>query len=125
MYLNDCICNEFLSCQKWKKMKLLFFRPKLCELGLFHTYFVCKYSFRYILIIFIIILGPNKLFFLILKKQKSKFKNKKIMNYTFNIHKYGKKTGIQPILKSNSTSFMLNNCFSGMNLKKVTQCWSL
>ena len=31
-----------------------------------------------------------------------------------------KKSGIQPILKSNSTSFWGNNCFPGMNAKKVT-----
>ena len=31
------------------------------------------------------------------------------------------KTSIQPILKSNSTSFILNNIFSEMTIKKVIQ----
>ena len=38
----------------------------------------------------------------------------------FIIHKNGNKTSIQPILKSNSTSFMFNNNFCEMNIKKVT-----
>ena len=37
----------------------------------------------------------------------------------FIIHKTGNKTSIQPILKSNSTSFMFNNVFCEMNIKKV------
>ena len=41
---------------------------------------------------------------------------KKIVNCTFIIHK----TSIQPIRKSNSTSFMINNIFCEMNIKNVT-----
>ena len=37
----------------------------------------------------------------------------------FIIHKNGNKTSIQPILESNSTSFMLNNIFCEMKGKKV------
>ena len=36
----------------------------------------------------------------------------------FIIHKNGNKTSIQPILKSNSTSFMFKNIFWEMNIKK-------
>ena len=49
----------------------------------------------------------------------SKIKNKNFVNWTFIIHKNGNKTGIQPILKSNSTSFMLNIIFCEMKGKKV------
>ena len=38
----------------------------------------------------------------------------------FIIHKNINKTTIQPILKLNSTSFMFNNNFCEMNIKKVT-----
>ena len=38
----------------------------------------------------------------------------------FIIHKNGNKTSVKPILKSNSTSFMFNNNFCEMNIKKVT-----
>ena len=41
-----------------------------------------------------VILGLNKPIWLIFKKQKTK----KIVNCSFNIHKYGKNTGIRPIL---------------------------
>ena len=37
----------------------------------------------------------------------------------FIIYKNGNKTGIQPILKLNSTSFMFNNIFCEINIKKV------
>ena len=37
----------------------------------------------------------------------------------FIIHKNGNKTSIQPILKSNSASFMRNNIFCEMEGKKV------
>ena len=64
--------------------------------------------------IIMVILAQNMLIWLILKK--TKIKNLKIyffVNYTFNIHKNGKRIGIQLILKSNSTSFMLNIFFLG------------
>ena len=54
-------------------------------------------------------MDQNKQIWLILKNQK--FKNRQFVNYTLIIHKNGNKTGIQPILKSNSTSFMFNNIF--------------
>ena len=37
----------------------------------------------------------------------------------FIIHKKRNKTSIQPILKSNSTSFIFNNNFCEVNIKKV------
>ena len=43
----------------------------------------------------------------------------KFVNCTFIIHKNGNKISKQPILKSNSTSFMFNNIFCEMNIKKV------
>ena len=54
-------------------------------------------------------MDQNKQIWLILKNEK--FKNPQFVNYTLIIHKNGNKTGIQPILKSNSTSFMFNNIF--------------
>ena len=63
------------------------------ELMLFHPYFVCKCSFREISMIKIVILDQSKPISLILNK-----------------------TNIQPILKSNSTSFMF---FCEMNIKKI------
>ena len=38
----------------------------------------------------------------------------------FIIHKNGNKTSIQPILKSNSTSFMFNNIFCEIKGKKLS-----
>ena len=48
-----------------------------------------------------------------------KLKNPKFVNYTFIIHKNGNQTSIQPILKSNSTSFMFINIFCEIRVKKV------
>ena len=62
----------------------------------------------------IVILDQNKRIWLILK-----IKNQNFIHFTFIIHKNGNKTSIQPILKSNSTSFMFNNIFCEMNIKKV------
>ena len=42
----------------------------------------------------------------------------KFVNCTLIIHKNGNKTSIQRILKSNYTSFMFNNIFCEMNIKK-------
>ena len=58
-----------------------------------------------------VILEQSKPITPILKRKKSKFKNSKFVNFTFIIHRNGNKTSIQPILKSNSTSFMFNNIF--------------
>ena len=52
-------------------------------------------------------------------KKNGKFKNPKFVNCTFIIHKKANKTCIQPILKSNSTSFMFNNISCEMKGKKV------
>ena len=65
-------------------------------------------SFRKISMIIMVILDQNELIWIIFKIKKSK------------IHKNGNKTSIQPILKSISTSFMLNNYFCEINIKKVT-----
>ena len=65
------------------------------------------------------ILDESKPVSLYLKIKEIKFKNQKFVNCTFIIHKNGNKISIQPILKSNSTSFMFNNMFCEMNIKKV------
>ena len=49
-----------------------------------------------------------------------KFKNPKFANCQFIIHKNRNKTRIQPILKSNSASFMFNNIFCVMGKKLST-----
>ena len=54
-----------------------------------------------------------------MKKLNQNFKNPKFVRSTFIIHKNGNRTSIQPILKSNSTSLMLNKVFCEMNGKKV------
>ena len=51
--------------------------------------------------------------------ENEKFKNPKFLNCMFIIHKNRNKTRVQPILKSNSTSFMFNNIFCGMKGEKV------
>ena len=56
---------------------------------------------------------------LYLKIKKSKFKNPKLVNCMFIIHKNGNKTSIHPILKSNSTSFIFNKTICEMKGKKV------
>ena len=104
-----------LAARNGKKLSFRLLRPNLPQLGLFHPYFVCKYSFREISMIKMVILDQSKPISLILKI--------KFLNCTFLIHKNGNKTSIQPILKSNSTSFMFNNIFCEMNIKKVIHCW--
>ena len=47
-------------------------------------------------------------------------KNQAFVDCTFNIDKNIKPTGIQPILKTNSASGMLNSFIFRMNIKKVT-----
>ena len=69
-----------------------------------------------------VIWDQSKPIFLYLKKKNRKFKNLKFVNCTFIIHKKGNKTSIQPILKSNSTSFMFNNIFYEMKGKNVIHC---
>ena len=71
-----------------------------------------------------VIWGQNKLIWLILKKIKFKIQTSKfIIQSTFIIHKNRKKISIQPILKSYSTSFMIYNFFSGMNIKIVNHVY--
>ena len=65
------------------------------------------------------ILDQSKPISLILKIKKYKIKNPKFIHCTFIIHKNGNKTSIQPILKLNSISFVLNNIFCEMKGKKV------
>ena len=105
-----------------KKWSLGLFRPNLPPWGLFHQYFVCKSSFRVISMINIVILDQSKPISLYLKIKNWKCKNAKSVNFTFIIHKNRIMTSIQPILKSNSTSFMLNNIFYEMKRKKVIHC---
>ena len=101
-----------------KKWSLGFFRPNLPQLGLFHPYFVCKSSFRVISMTKMVILYQSKPISLYLKI-KSKIQKSKICKLHFIIHKKGNKTSIQPILKSNSTSFMFNNIFCEIKGQKV------
>ena len=88
--------------------------PTCVSYGYFIHYFICKCSFREISMIKMAILEQSKPISLILK-----IKNSKIINYIFIIHKKINKTSIQPILKSNSTSFMFNKKFCEMKGKKV------
>ena len=60
---------------------------------------------------------------IILDQNKPKTKNKKFKN-TFISHKTGNKRSIHAILKSNSTTFMFNNIFCEMDIKKVIY-WGL
>ena len=62
----------------------------------------------------ILILDQSKPISLILKNKKPK-----ICKLHIYYSKNGNKTSIQPILKSNSTSFMFNNIFYEMKGKKV------
>ena len=58
----------------------------------------------------IVILDQSKPIF-IADFENKKIKNPKFVNCTFIILKSGNKTSRQPILKSNSTSFMFYNIF--------------
>ena len=68
MYLNVCVCDEFLTARNGKKLSFRLFRPNLRELGLFHPYFVCKCGVREISII-MVIFDQNKPILKILKIQ--------------------------------------------------------
>ena len=101
-----------------RKNEILDFSGPTC-MRLFHPYFVCKYSFREISMIKMVIFDESKPISLILEIIKFKIQKSEICNYMFITHKNKNKTSIQPILKSNSTSFMFNNLFSEINIKKV------
>ena len=64
-------------------------------------------------------MDQNKQIWLILKTNNKKFKYSQFVNCTFIIHKNENKTSVQPILKSNSTSFMFNNIICEVTGKKV------
>ena len=53
-----------------KKLSFGIFRPNLPQLGLFHSYFVCKSNFRVISMIKIVILDQSKPIPRILKNKK-------------------------------------------------------
>ena len=59
------------------------------QLGLFHPYFVCKSSFRVISMIKMVILDQSKQISLIFEEKNQNFKNPKLVNCTFIIHKPG------------------------------------
>ena len=61
-----------------KSVNFGLFRPNLPQLGLFHPYFVCKCSFRKILMIKMLILDQSKPISLILKTEKSKIQKSEI-----------------------------------------------
>ena len=105
-----------LELSEMAKKKFCTFEAKPAS-GLFHTYFLCKSSFRVISMIKMVILHQSKPMSLYLKIKKLKIL--KFVNSMFIIHKYRNKTSIQRILKSNSTSFMLRNIFCEMKCKKV------
>ena len=106
------VCEmNFWAARTGKKLNFGLFEPNLLELGLFHPYFACKCIFIEILMITMVILDQSKPISLILKIKIKKFKNLEFVNCTFIIHKNGNKTSRQPILKSNSTSFMYKNIF--------------
>ena len=68
-----------------------------------------------------VILDQSKPILLNLKIKKSQIQKSEICKLHFIIHKNGNNTSIQPILKSNSTSFMFNNIFWKMYIKKSYQ----
>ena len=102
-----------------KKWSFGLFIPNLPQLGLFHPYFVCKSNFTVISMIKMVILDQSKPISLYLKIKNWKFINLKFVNCTFIILKIRNSTSIQPILKSNFTSFMFSNIFCEMKGKKV------
>ena len=61
-----------------KKLSFALFRPNVHELGLFHPYFVCKFSFREISMIKMVILDQSKPISLILKIKKLKIQKSEI-----------------------------------------------
>ena len=65
-----------------------------------------------------VILDQSKAISLYLKIKKAKIQKSEICKLYVIIHKNGNKTSIQPILKSNSTSFIFNNIFCEINIKK-------
>ena len=67
-----------------------------------------------------VILDQSKPISLYLKIKNKKFKNQNFVNCTFIIDKNRNKTSIQPILKSNSTSFMFNTFVCDMKGKKLS-----
>ena len=69
----------------------------------------------------IVILDQSKPISIYLKIKK--FKTPKFVNSTFIIYKNGKKTSMQPILKSKSTSFMFNKKICEMEGKKFIHRW--
>ena len=99
-----------------KKWSFGLFRPNLPQLGLFHSYFVCKNSFRVIWMIKMVILDQSKPISLYLKIKNSKIQNCKL----YIIYKNGNKTSIQPILKSNSTFLCLIIFFVRWRVKKLS-----
>ena len=76
----ECLSMRWiLSCQKWpKKWSFRLFIHNLPQLGLFDPYFVCKWSFRVISMLKIVILDQSKPITQILKNKKSKIQKCKI-----------------------------------------------
>ena len=69
----ECFCAmNFWAARNNQKLNFGLFRPNLRELGLFHIYFVCKYSFREISVIKMVILDQSKPISLYLKIKNSK-----------------------------------------------------
>ena len=83
-------------------MKFLTSQARPAGVRAISSIFCMKCSFREISMIKMVILDHSKPMSLII------------------IHKNGNKTSIQPILKSNSTSFTFKNIFCQMNIKKIT-----
>ena len=59
MYLNVCVCDEFLGCQKWQKIKFWTFQAQPASVRVISSIFVCKCTFRKISKIKIIILDQS------------------------------------------------------------------
>ena len=98
--------------------------PNLPQLWLFHQYFVCKSSFRVISMLKMVILDQSKPIYLIFEEKKIKIsKIQNLYKARLLFIKNGYKTSIQPILKSNSTSFMFNKNICEVKGKKVIHCW--
>ena len=78
IYLIVYVYMNFELPEMSKKWSYGFFRPNLPQLGLFHSYYVCKSSFRVISMLKMVILDQSKPISLYLKINKSKIQKSEI-----------------------------------------------
>ena len=107
---------NFWAARNGKNWSCWLSRRNLCELWLFHQYFLCLFSFWVISMMIMVILGQNELFWLILKYFFFFF----FINCTFNIHKNAKKYLYETHSKIKLSIFMLNETLK--RLPKYYKC---